>query len=250
MRNDDKIALITGAKGGIGSSLCSAFRAHGYFVVGTDIREEGEADCDAFLVADIAETCRDAAALAKFRDDVLEAGAGRSMSVLVNNAAIQVLGELRDLDYADWALSLDTNLVAPAQLIRAFEKDLADASGSVLNIASVHSKATKPGFSCYATTKSAMVGLTRALAVELGGRIRVNALCPAAVNTPMLREGFANNPAGLEELASYHPVGRIAEPEEIGAVALFLASPDATFLTGSVIDFDGAVLSRLYDPGS
>ena len=95
-----------------------------------------------------------------------------------------------------------------------------------------------------------MVGLTRALAVELGGRVRVNALCPAAVNTPMLREGFANNPDGLDELASFHPVGRIAEPEEIGAIALFLASPDATFVTGSVIDFDGAILSRLYDPGS
>lgn len=250
MHKNEKIALITGAKGGIGTSLCSAFRSAGYFVVGTDRLQEGDADCDRFICADIAKICKDVAALQRFRDEVMELAHGTGLTVLVNNAAVQITGSLQDIDYADWALSMDTNLIAPAQLTRIFQADLATAGGSVINMASVHAKATKPGFACYATTKSALVGLTRALAVELGGSIRVNAMCPAAVNTPMLREGFDGNEAALARLAYYHPIGRIAEPSEIASVALFLASPDASFVTGAVLDIDGAVLSKLSDPGS
>jgi NAD(P)-dependent dehydrogenase (short-subunit alcohol dehydrogenase family) len=101
---------------------------------------------------------------------------------------------------------------------------------------------------CYATSKAALVGLTRALAVDLGSRVRVNAINPAAVATPMLLDGFKGKEALYAALGGMHPLGRIAEPAEIAQVALFLASRKAAFITGAAFDVDGGILSRLHDP--
>jgi len=119
--------------------------------------------------------------------------------------------------------------------------------GCVLNIGSVHANATKPGFVSYATSKAALHGLTRALAVDLGERCRVICLAPAATETDMLRAGFEHNPGGLEQLASMHPLNRLATPQEIARLAVVLAS-EAQFCTGSTVYADGGVLSRLHDP--
>lgn len=117
-----------------------------------------------------------------------------------------------------------------------------------MNIASVHSTVTKPGFVSYSTSKAALVGLTRSLAIDLGSRVRVNAICPAATATPMLLAGFDGHPEALKELANVHPLERIAKPEEVAQVALFLASPQASFITGASILVDGGISGRLHDP--
>jgi NAD(P)-dependent dehydrogenase (short-subunit alcohol dehydrogenase family) len=112
----------------------------------------------------------------------------------------------------------------------------------------VHAKATKPGIVCYATSKAALAGLTRSLAVDLGARIRVNSVNPAAVNTPMLVDGFRNGPEKLQLFARMHPLDRIAEPSEVANVVLFLASDRAAFMSGASIDVDGGIMARLHDP--
>jgi NAD(P)-dependent dehydrogenase (short-subunit alcohol dehydrogenase family) len=138
--------------------------------------------------------------------------------------------------------------VAPLHLAQALLSDLEAAVGSVVNIASIHAVATKPGFVCYATSKAALVGLTRAMAVDLGPRIRVNALLPAAVDTPMLRESFSGSETALGELGRMHPAGRIARPEEVARAAVFLASDQASFMTGAAVHVDGGIAGRLHDP--
>jgi NAD(P)-dependent dehydrogenase (short-subunit alcohol dehydrogenase family) len=140
------------------------------------------------------------------------------------------------------------HVIAPFLLAQGLLPCLEADSGSVINIASVHAHATKPGFVCYATSKAALVGLTKAMAVDLGPRGRVNAICPAATATPMLQAGFADNPTAFAQLSSMHPRGRIARPAEIADLAFFLASNQADFLTGTSIYADGGISTRLHDP--
>ena len=117
----------------------------------------------------------------------------------------------------------------------------------MVNVASIHANLTKPGFVAYATSKAALVGLTRSMAVDLGRRVRVNAVLPAATATPMLTAGLGGA-AELEALGAMHPLGRIARPEEIAAAVVYLASEAASFVTGTVLAVDGGVGARLHDP--
>jgi NAD(P)-dependent dehydrogenase (short-subunit alcohol dehydrogenase family) len=143
---------------------------------------------------------------------------------------------------------MKVNAIVPFMLTKSFLPELKQASGSVVNIGSVHAQATKPGFIAYTTSKAALHGLTRALAVDLGPGVRINTLAPAATATEMLKAGFEGNPVGYGALEKVHPAGRIAEPEEIARIALFLVSEDAEFITGATLFADGGILSRLHDP--
>lgn len=241
-----KTALITGALGGIGQSLCQAFRNGGYEVIGVD-RAASPTDSAGVLGFDIAGLKRrepDAVGGCERVRTLLDG----KLDVIVNNAAVQVVKPVDELTSVDWDLTLDTNLLAPFFLVQEFLPELRHARGSVVNIASIHASVTKSQFTAYATSKGALVSMTRALAIELAPEIRVNAIIPAATDTPMLRAGFENNPAGLQALGLYHPLGRIADPAEIASVALFLASPAASFVTGSAINVDGGIGACLHDP--
>ena len=120
--------------------------------------------------------------------------------------------------------------------------------GSVVNIGRIHSKLTKPGFLSYATSKSALTGLTQSLAVDLGARIRVNEIQPAATDTEMLRKGFKNDPAAYDRLKGYHPLQCIASPDNIASAVIFLLSDKSSFISGSILSVDGAIGCRLHDP--
>lgn len=244
-----RAALITGCAGGIGLPMCAAFRSAGYLVIGTDLQEPADSSAlDVFVRADLAELGTVEGAAESFAQQVRETASGEGLSVLVNNAAVQLLGQTEALDLARFRQTLDINVSAPFALARAFLADLRANRGTVINIASVHARATKPQFVAYATSKAAIDGLTRALAVDLGPDVRVVALAPAAVDTAMLRAGFEGNRQGLAALENVHPAGRIAQPGEIGQIAVFLASDDARFMTGTTVYADGGVLSRLHDP--
>jgi NAD(P)-dependent dehydrogenase (short-subunit alcohol dehydrogenase family) len=240
-------ALITGAAGGLGQALCRRFQSAGYRVIGLD-RVPAEAGCDAFVEADLDRLCGPAEARASVLEAIRTGLAGAGLAVLVNNAACQVLGPVEALSVSDWHMSLNVNLLAPFLLTQGLLPELTRARGSVINVSSVHARLTKPGFSCYATTKAALEGMTRALATELGGRVRVNAIAPAACATPMLEAGFAGREEALARLAEMHPIGRIGRPEEIAECALFLASPRAGFINGAVLGVDGGISARLHDP--
>ena len=154
---------------------------------------------------------------------------GRGVAALINNAAVQIVKPMEMLTTEDWISTLNVNLLAPFLLTQALLKELEAAAGAVINISSIHATQSKPEFAAYATSKAALNGLTRNLAVELGGRVRINAICPAAVTTPMLLEGFAGREVALDRLAQMHPAGRIGEPREVAALAFFLVSDAAGF---------------------
>jgi NAD(P)-dependent dehydrogenase (short-subunit alcohol dehydrogenase family) len=240
-------AVITGCAGGIGSALCRVFRGAGYRIVGLDIRNAGP-DCDAYVQTDLERLCIDEEYRRDLTTRIVAAVAGAELHVLLNNAAVQILGGSDELTAAEWRRTLDVNLLAPFLLTQGLLAQLEATRGSVINISSIHAFLTKPGFVAYATSKAALTGLTRSMAVDLGARVRVNAICPAAVATPMLLEGFKGNQAGLEALAIMHPSGRIGTPDEVANVALFLASPAAGFISGSVLWVDGGIGGRLHDP--
>ncbi len=242
-----KTVLITGALGGIGQALCKEFAAAGYFVIGTD-RSEGKCSCDKFIRLDVRELYSKNKERDRLLSEVRKHIKGKGLTALINNAASQVLNRTDDVKISDWDETLQTNLIAPFLLVQSLLPDLEKAKGSVINIASIHAVATKPGFVCYATSKAALVGMTRSLAVDLGPRIRVNAINPAATATPMLLAGFEGKPQQFKELAQMHPLERIAEPSEIAQTALFLASPQAAFITGACLHIDGGIGARLHDP--
>ena len=242
--------LITGATGGLGHALCAVFREAGWFVVATGPETEAPDTLvrDAWVSADLATLAADEEARAEFRAAVDAHLDGRPLLGLINNAAQQTLGGAGDVSVAEVRYSFDVNVVAPFALVQLFLPDLRAGFGSVLNIGSVHAQSTKSGFVAYAASKTALHGLTRALAVDLGPDVRVNTLAPAATATPMLRAGFEDNPEGYAALADAHPMKRIAEPAEIAQTALFLIGPNSGFITGSTLFADGGVLSRLHDP--
>jgi NAD(P)-dependent dehydrogenase (short-subunit alcohol dehydrogenase family) len=242
-----RTVMITGAAGGIGGALCYAFKQEGYVVIATDL-EPAAGPADRFINADLNDICEHV----EYRNAVVAqlgtAIGGDKLDVLVNNAAVQIVKPVTDINAEDWRKTLNVNVVAPFILIKGLLTYLSNANGSVVNISSIHSTLTKPGFVCYATSKAALSGLTKSAAVELGGKVRVNAINPAATATPMLAAGFKDKESALRELGSMHPLGRIAEPEEIARTAVFLASEKASFINGACLNVDGGISARLHDP--
>jgi NAD(P)-dependent dehydrogenase (short-subunit alcohol dehydrogenase family) len=242
-----RTAIVTGALGGIGQFICQTLLEKGYTVIAFD-RRDGTCPCSHFFQCDIQDFHVAPEKVQSVVDQVREISGGK-LDLLVNNAAHQVVKPMEKLEKVDWDVTLSTNLTAAFMLIQTFLSDLEQVKGSVVNVASIHANLTKPGFVAYATSKGGLVALTRALAVELGPKgIRVNAVLPAATETPMLREGFKDDPEGYAELARMHPIGRIAKPEEVAEFIAYLASPQAGFITGSALQIDGGMGGRLHDP--
>lgn len=239
--------LITGALGGIGRALCAEFKSAGWRVIATDLAPKAKAG-DAYLSQDLHALRGDLAARGAFVARVRGAVGRAPLGAVINNAAVQILNPTDNVLDADWEMSLTVNLVVPFLLTQAFLPDLERAKGSVVNIASIHATQTKPAFVVYATTKAALAGMTRALAVDLGSRVRVNAISPAAISTPMLEAGFEGRAKARKELDAAHPAGRVGAPAEVACLARFLASDEARFMTGECVGIDGGIAGRLHDP--
>lgn len=244
-----RAVIITGAAGGIGTALCKSFMDDGYFVVGTSRQMPKNADfANAGIDLDLNELATNAETAVRFKASVISEIGDRSIYALVNNAAVQILGSTEDIKPSDMTMSFNVNVLAPFILTQIFLDNLTQSDGSVLNIGTVHAQSTKREFVAYSTTKTAMHGLTRALAVDLGGKVRVNTLAPAATGTPMLEAGFVGKDDAFKKLEECHPMGRIASVEEIAKTALFLCSEHASFISGATLYADGGILSRLHDP--
>ena len=241
-------AIITGALGGIGRSLCDVYAERGYQVIGVDkLSRPGDFAHD-FVQYDISTLHTVPNAFEGFRQKVLDLVGNNDLRVLVNNAAVQVVKNTDVLTWEDWELTFGTNVFAPFFLVRAFLPELRASSGAVINMGSIHARLTKAEFTAYSTSKGALVSLTRAMALDLAPEVRVNAILPAATDTPMLRAGFEGNPEGFRLLGEYHPLKRIALPEEVAKVAVFLSSSESSFVTGSTIWVDGGIGGVLNDP--
>lgn len=244
--NAERIALITGAAGGIGQALVRKFTESGYRVIGLDsLAKPPELICWQYVQMDLGDLISsDTAAVLSPVSELCADG----LHVLVNNAAVQVLGGVDDLTFSDWYRTLDINVLVPFALTKGLLPQLESVGGCVINISSIHARLTKAGFVAYATSKAALSGMTRAMAVDLGARVRVNAIEPAAIQTPMLKAGFEGKPEEFAQLQASHPQGRIGTPEEVAALALSIASGELQFLHGACIGLDGGISGRLHDP--
>lgn len=246
----NKFVIITGTNGGIGTALVKVYKNAGYKVIGIDkSRSISNSDVDHFIKIDLVSILLNQKKSNLFfnkLDKIISTGI---LDTLVNNAAIQILNPINKLTILDFSLTLNTNTIIPFYLIKNLHDILKKSkNASVVNISSIHSKLTKPNFIAYATSKSALKGMTKAMAIEFGNKIRVNSISPAAIATNMLKEGFVGKSDLFKKLNDMHPVGRIGEPSEVAELSLFLSSDKAKFINGANFEIDGGISSRLYDP--
>lgn len=242
MRFQDKVVIVTGGAGGIGQAIAKRFSAEGARVVITDLDvERTEAAAAAVpgsraLASDIAtaEGCR------AIVDDVI-ATEGR-IDVLCNNAGINRRGDLLSLTPDDWRLSFSVNVDAMFHLCQAaLPHMIAAGGGAIVNTASQWGLHPAPGHIAYNVTKAAVASFTQNLARDYAAqKIRVNAVCPGEIHTPMLEAGVRKSGRTIADLDRLVPFGRIGKPEEVAAVVAFLASDEAAFMCGSLVEITGA----------
>jgi NAD(P)-dependent dehydrogenase (short-subunit alcohol dehydrogenase family) len=231
-----KVALITGASGGIGGAIAGAFAAQGAALA---LIDHGDAQNGAHADA-LALRCDigDADAVGRAVGQTLDRF-GR-IDVLVNVAGMMIFKSIADHRADDWHRLLAVNLIAPA-LFTGHVLPRMPRGGAIVNIASVHAHRTSAQVSSYAASKAALVSLTRSTAIE--GRaagIRCNAILPGAIDTPLLRS--SPNIASGEEVIDPADIG---QPSDVAALALFLASDAARFITGAEVIADGGRMARL-----
>lgn len=241
--------VITGAAGGIGQELVKIFSSDGYRVIGIDcVQQPTELICTHYLHVDLEHTVNDEAYANNIFMQIRGLLGKDGLHALINNAALQILGGVDSLTRQDWQKTLNINLIATFIWVQGLLSELEMVNGAVVNISSIHAKLTKKNFVAYSTSKAALSGLTRALAVDVGDRIRINAIEPAAIDTKMLRAGFQNHSDSFEELIKCHPQKRIGRPSEVAHLALALTKPEMKFLHGECISVTGGIDLRLHDP--
>jgi NAD(P)-dependent dehydrogenase (short-subunit alcohol dehydrogenase family) len=239
--------VITGAASGIGLGSAVVFAREGAKVVIADVDEDGGKQ----TVTDIQSIGGDAifarADVSKSADvqGMIKAAVSNwgKLDALYNNAGIENDGFVADYDEETWTRTIDVNLKGAFLGAKyAFRQIMKQGSGgSIINTSSVLGLLSMPGCCAYSASKSGIIGLTRALALDGGPiGIRVNCICPGYVLT-RLTKPFLRDEDDLKRIAKVHPISRIGEPEEIGKVAAFLASDDASFVTGSIVSADGGI---------
>jgi len=245
-RLEGKVALVTGAASGIGGACARRFAAEGARVGGIDVAVPGSHGCDAFAAADVRDGSAVASAVAEI---VTELG---PVDVLVNAAGVSSFGTADTIDEAEWDRVLDINLKGTWLVARAVLPGMvARGAGSIVNLASVEGIEGGQAQTAYNASKGGVVLLTRSMAVDYGpNNVRVNCLCPGMIQTPMtapLQEGGLR--PVLDWFEAQHLLGRCGQPEEVAAAALFLASDDASFVTGHALAVDGGYLAGRRFPG-
>lgn len=235
-----KTALITAAGQGIGRSTAELFAAQGARVIASDINAAALAELDAIdgitaLKLDVTDAEAVHAAIA---------GLG-ALDVLFNCAGFVANGTILDCDEKDWDLSFDLNVKAMYRLIRlTLPAMLENGGGSIINMSSVASSIKGvPNRFAYCASKAAVIGMTKSIAADYVTRgVRCNAICPGTVDSPSMHDRLratGNYEQALADFIARQPMGRIGKPEEIAALALYLASDDSAFTTGQTHAIDG-----------
>lgn len=240
------VVIVTGSSSGVGAATAATLAAEGWAVLGLDITTAASTtagvehlDCDLADPAAIASACGHAQAMG-------EVGA------IVHCAAAQTLGRAGEVADADWAQVLAVNVLAVERLVAGTRDALRASRGSVVVVSSVHAVATTRAMVAYATSKAALEGWVRAAALDLAPEVRVNAIRPGAVDTPMLRAGFARRPQdgsadeARAKLTAAVPLKQIIEPGEIARLIALLVDRTAPLtMTGSILTVDGGALLGL-----
>lgn len=239
--------LITGGAQGIGKGIALAFLKAGAKVAMLDCdREAGQAAerelaalgeaC--FIEADVADEAAVQAAVA----GVLER-LGR-LDVLINNAGINIRKPLAELSLAEWQRVLDVNLTGALLCARECATELGRNQGAIVNIASTRALMSEPHTESYAASKGGLVALTHALAVSLGPAVRVNCISPGWIDVSAWQMGGSQEPLSTADHRQ-HPAGRVGTPEDVARMALFVADPANSFLTGQNLTLDGGMTRKM-----
>jgi len=240
----DKRVFITGATRGIGRATAELFHAAGATVA---INGRKAADVDAVMAAlggervvaapgDLAAPGAASAITAKAAADM------GGLDILVNNAGVFRQGRMESFDEAEWDLTFAINLKAAYFATQAALPHLRASGGSIVNVASESGLMGNIEAAVYCATKAGMINMSRALALELAPDVRINCVCPGAVDTDMMADEIAraDDPqAYRQELDAYYPLHRMARAEEVAEAIAYLASPAAAFITGSALSIDG-----------
>jgi NAD(P)-dependent dehydrogenase (short-subunit alcohol dehydrogenase family) len=250
-RLDGVVAIITGAAGGIGRATAEIFYRHGGRTVLVDVDEPGVTalaselgDRASAYVADLGDPARAAEVVAH-----AESVAG-AVDVLVNNAGLSSKTPFLDVEEEEWDRLFAVNVDAAVQLARRVGTSMAERrSGCILNVSSISGRGGGASQSVYGITKGALLGLTTEMAADLAPfSVRVNAVLPGVIDTPMVRRDVAlGGDAGAVELTAWIrqavPMGRIGLSAEVAAVLAYLASADGAAISGALVPVDGGILS-------
>lgn len=244
----EKIALVTGAGSGIGEASALLFAQHGAAVACADLVAEGaERTAETIRAAGgrataIACDVRRYADAQRMVAEALEAF-GR-VDILFNNAGTGIRGKVHELSETDWDLVLDTNLKSVFLCSKAMLPHFLErGTGTILNTASTFALKASPAYAAYCASKGGVLMLTKQMALDYGPNIRVNCICPGATDTPRMRRGIAAAADPVARRASLNDLNqalrRLADAREIAEAALFLASDEASFCTGTALVVDG-----------
>ena len=241
-------AIVTGAASGIGAAIASRFLAEGFFVVLFDVNADGARKIaehsghseNALVVkGDAGEEPSIREAVAKTEEKFGTVG------VLVNNVGIELNATVLEQSREEWDRQVAVNLTSVFLFSKFCIPGMrASGGGAIINISSVHAFQSWPRCAAYDATKAGLLGVTRALAIDHGPEnIRVNAICPGYIRTPLLERWFDAIENGEREAANAHPLRRIGEPVDVANAVFFLASEQASFITGAVLTVDGGILA-------
>lgn len=239
-----RVAIVTGASSGIGAAIAARFAAEGAQVLAADIAPRAPDRATERISPRSCDVTDPDAVDALIADAVARFG---RLDVMVNNVGAAVHGWLKDASNADWNRAISISLSSTFYGIRAALRPmLRQQSGSIVNISSGAGFGGAPGMASYGTAKAGVHNLTRSAAVENARNgVRINCIAPGAIESPPILAWADGLPGGLESYVDGLLPGRFGRPEEIAAVALFLASDEASFINGAVIPVDGAASARM-----
>ena len=248
---ENKVALVTGAGSGMGLATAKAFAEAGASVVLADIQEEA-------VRAEASQLIADGRKALAIRCDVSDDGQVASMiertvssfgrlDAAFNNAGVmQRRVDTADISGDEWDRVMAINLRGVWSCMKhELRQMLQQGSGAIVNCSSIGGVIGNPGLAAYSAAKHGVLGLTQSAALEYAARgIRINAVCPGTIKTPMVQSMTGGDPKALAEMVKNEPIGRLGEPEEIAAAVLWLCSPGASFVVGHALLVDGGYTAR------